>query len=111
MALILGSSTGFTITGGVTLTSQVITTYAHVYLSTQSNTNSGSNGIHLDGESWSSSVPVGAVISVAGDPRVYTVTAVIAPGDPGNSSGNWFYVVNPTDGSFAGGTNLTFSWN
>ena len=21
------------------------------------------------------------------------------------------YVVNPTDGSFAGGTNLTFSWN
>ena len=106
--------TGLKITGGLTIGSTPAgepPTYTYMYFSTQSWTNDGSNAIHLEGESWSASVPIGAKIDVQGDPREYTVDAVIFPGDPGNTSGNWFYAVTPTDGIFSGGTNLTFKWN
>ena len=75
----------------------------------QSEANSGSNGVHIDASySWGSTVPVGATI-VADGVGTFTVTQIIAPNFSGNTN-TWFFVVDPNNASFPGGTALTFTW-
>lgn len=79
----------------------------------QSNTNGGSNGVHIDSDpfndNWLSTVPVGATIEAEGY-GTYTVTSIAAPTDVGNFSQNWFFSVTPNTSNFASGTRMTFSW-
>ena len=103
---------GVTIRPGVTVSGHQITGSGggNSFSAVQATINSGSNAIHIDTSySWASTVPVGATI-VADGIGSFTVTQIIAPNDIGNSSANWFFVVNPTNASFPGGTALTFTW-
>ena len=76
----------------------------------QASGNTGSNSVHIDTSySWASTVPVGATV-VADGVGTFTVTQIITPNDIGNSSANWFFVVDPSTASFPGGCNLTFTW-
>jgi hypothetical protein len=80
------------------------------YTAVQAFANTGSNAVHIDvSYPWASTVPVGATI-VADGIGTFTVIAVLAPNDQGNTSGNWFFVVDPTNASFPGGIPLAFTW-
>jgi len=95
---------------GITVGSGITVGAGNTYNAVQAMSNSGSNGIHIDTSySWASTVPVGATIDASGYGTL-TVTAIYTPSDPGNFSGNWFFVVTPGSYNFAGGTNLTFTW-
>ena len=101
---------GVTIRPGVTVSSHQITGSGggSSFSAVQAAGNTGSNGVHIDTSySWASTVPVGATI-VADGVGTFTVTQIILPAD--NISNNWFFVVDPTNASFPGGTALTFTW-
>jgi hypothetical protein len=103
---------GVTIRPGVTVSGHQITGSGggNSFSAVQAAENTGSNAVHIDvSYPWASTVPVGATIVAAGI-GTFTVIAVLTPFEQGNSSGNWFFVVDPTNASFPGGIPLTFTW-
>ena len=105
---------GVTIRPGVTLSAVTQTGGGggNTYFATQAVSNSGSNAIHIDvSYPWASTVPVGATI-VADGIGTFTVVAILTPFEQGNTSGNWFFALDPVSGPvyFPGGTALTFTW-